>query len=165
MKFGVVVFPGSNCDDDMVYVLQELVGASVRKIWHKEYSLEGSGPADCIILPGGFSYGDYLRSGAIARISHIMDAVIAHAAKGGYVFGICNGFQIRRESGKVRGALLSKENQKHISKNIHVRVETNNMLLTSSLEPGKVLTMPMPHGEGRDCCVAQTLSDLKEKDQ
>ena len=165
MKFGVVVFPGSNCDDDMVYVLQELVGASVRKIWHKEYSLEGFGPEDCIILPGGFSYGDYLRSGAIARISHIMDAVIAHAAKGGYVFGICNGFQILCESGLLPGALLSNQNQKYISKNIHLRVETNNRLLTSSLEPGSVLTMPMAHGEGRYYCDAQTLSDLKENDQ
>lgn len=165
MKFGVVVFPGSNCDDDMVYVLEELLGAQVSKIWHKGYTLDGYGPEDCIILPGGFSYGDYLRSGAIARISHIMDAVIEHANKGGLVFGICNGFQILCESGLLPGALLSNKNQKYISKNVHLRVETNGRLLTQSLEPGTVLTMPIAHGEGRYYCDEETLKELQENDQ
>lgn len=165
MKFGVVVFPGSNCDDDMVYVLEELLGARVSKIWHKDYTLDGYGSEDCIILPGGFSYGDYLRSGAIARISHIMDAVIAHANRGGLVFGICNGFQILCESGLLPGALLSNKNQKYISRNVHLRVETNGRLLTQSLEPGTVLTMPIAHGEGRYYCDEETLKELEENDQ
>src|SRR5690606_1583051 len=165
MKFGVVVFPGSNCDDDMVYVLEELCGAEVRKIWHKDYSLEGFGPEDCIVLPGGFSYGDYLRCGAIARISHIMDAIIAHAGQGGYVIGICNGFQILCESGLLPGVLLANKNQKYISKNIHLRVESNNRLLTHSLENGQVLTMPMAHGEGRFFCDDETLKGLEQNDQ
>jgi len=165
MKFGVVVFPGSNCDDDMVYVLDHLCGGTVRKIWHKEYSLEGFGPEDCIILPGGFSYGDYLRCGAIARISHIMDAVIRHAREGGYVFGICNGFQILCEAGLLPGVLLANQNQKYISKNIHLRVETDQRLLTHSLDPGTVLTMPVAHGEGRYYCDEQTLEELKQNDQ
>src|SRR5680860_1494890 len=147
MKFGVVVFPGSNCDDDMVYVLRELCGGEVQKVWHKDYSLEGFAPEDCIVLPGGFSYGDYLRSGAIARISHIMDAVIRHAHDGGYVFGICNGFQVLCEAGLLPGALLANKNQKYISKNIDLRVETGARLLTHSLDKGAVLTMPVAHGE------------------
>lgn len=165
MKFGVVVFPGSNCDDDMVYVLEELLGAQVSKVWHKDYTLDGFEAEDCIILPGGFSYGDYLRSGAIARISHIMDAVIGHANRGGLVFGICNGFQILCESGLLPGALLSNQNQKYISKNVHLRVETNDRLLTSSLEPGVVLTMPVAHGEGRYYCDQETLRELLDNDQ
>lgn len=165
MKFGVVVFPGSNCDDDMVYVLEELLGAQVSKVWHKDYTLDGFEPEDCIILPGGFSYGDYLRSGAIARISHIMDAVIGHANRGGLVFGICNGFQILCESGLLPGALLSNQNQKYISKNVHLRVETNDRLLTSTLEPGMVLTMPVAHGEGRYYCDQETLRELQDNDQ
>ncbi len=165
MKFGVVVFPGSNCDDDMVYVLGELLGAPVSKIWHKEYTLEGFGPEDCIILPGGFSYGDYLRTGAIARISHIMDAVIDHAQNGGYVFGICNGFQILCESGLLPGVLLANKSQRYISRNVSLRVETNSRLLTHSLEPGSVLTMPMAHGEGRYYCDDQTLKELQDNDQ
>lgn len=165
MKFGVVVFPGSNCDDDMVYVLEELLGAQVSKVWHKDYTLDDFEAEDCIILPGGFSYGDYLRSGAIARISHIMDAVIGHANRGGLVFGICNGFQILCESGLLPGALLSNQNQKYISKNVHLRVETNDRLLTSSLEPGVVLTMPVAHGEGRYYCDQETLRELLDNDQ
>ena len=165
MKFGVVVFPGSNCDDDMVYVLGKLCGQEVQKIWHKDYSLDGFTNEDCIILPGGFSYGDYLRSGAIARISHIMDAVIRHAQDGGYVFGICNGFQILCEAGLLPGALLANKNQKYISKNIHMRVETNKRLLTDSLSEGSVLTMPVAHGEGRYFCNAETLAELQQNDQ
>ncbi len=165
MKFGVVVFPGSNCDDDMVYVLEELCGGQVEKVWHKKYSLEGFGPEDCIILPGGFSYGDYLRSGAIARISHIMEAVIKHANQGGYVFGICNGFQILCEAGLLPGVLLANENQKYISRNVHLRTETTNRLLTHSLQQGQVLTMPVAHGDGRYYCDEDTLADLKANDQ
>ncbi|MBY5959879.1 phosphoribosylformylglycinamidine synthase subunit PurQ [Membranicola marinus] len=165
MKFGVVVFPGSNCDDDMVYVLEELCGGQVEKVWHKKYSLEGFGPEDCIILPGGFSYGDYLRSGAIARISHIMEAVIKHANQGGYVFGICNGFQILCEAGLLPGVLLANENQKYISRNVHLRTETTNRLLTHSLQQGQVLTMPVAHGDGRYYCDENTLADLKANDQ
>jgi phosphoribosylformylglycinamidine synthase len=118
MKFGVVTFPGSNCDEDMVYVLETLMGQQVERLWHKDTSLKG---VDFVVLPGGFSYGDYLRSGAIAKLSPIMNEVMAHAAKGGYVMGICNGFQILTESGLLEGALLHNDTQKFICKNVHLK--------------------------------------------
>ena len=109
MKFGVVTFPGSNCDEDMVYVLQDIMGQKVERLWHKDTDLKG---VDFVVLPGGFSFGDYLRSGAIAKLSPIMGEVINHANKGGYVLGVCNGFQILTESGLLEGALLHNNNQK-----------------------------------------------------
>ena len=118
MKFGVVIFPGSNCDQDMVHVIKEVAGQEVEEIWHKETQLKGFSSNDCIIIPGGFSYGDYLRTGAIARFSPIMEAVIEHANNGGKVWGICNGFQILCEAGLLPGVLLRNNNQKYNCKNI-----------------------------------------------
>src|SRR6201988_737380 len=118
MKFGVVVFPGSNCDEDMVYVLRNIMQQEVVKLWHKEKDLKG---CDFLVLPGGFSYGDYLRSGAIARFSPIMDEVIAHANRGGYVLGVCNGFQVLCESALVPGALLHNNSLKFMCKNVYIK--------------------------------------------
>lgn len=129
IKFGVVVFPGSNCDDDMVHVLGHVLGHNVVKVWHKDRDLPD---LDCVVLPGGFSYGDYLRSGAIARFSPIMQTVQAFAAAGGYVLGICNGFQILCEAGLLPGALLRNTGQLFICDNIWIRAEHTNSALTSS---------------------------------
>ena len=127
MKFGVVTFPGSNCDQDIIDVLSRIMGQPVENLWHKNHELKG---ADMIILPGGFSYGDYLRSGAIARFSPVMQEVIQFAKKGGYVLGICNGFQILTEAGLVPGALLHNQNRKFICRNIYLKPTTTNSLLT-----------------------------------
>lgn len=165
MKFGVVVFPGSNCDDDMMHVLGTVLGAEVHKLWHKDTSLEGYTPEDCIILPGGFSYGDYLRAGAISRYSPIMQSVISFANNGGKVWGICNGFQILCESGLLPGALVRNRDQKFISKNIHLRVETTDSLITNKCSKGQVLKMPIAHAEGRYITDNQGLAELQANDQ
>lgn len=165
MKFGVVVFPGSNCDDDMIHVLGEVMGQEVRKIWHKDTALDGFEKGDCIVLPGGFSYGDYLRAGAIARFAHIMPAVVDFARRGGFVWGICNGFQILCEAGLLPGVLLRNSNQKFICKNTWLRVETTNSAITSALEPGQVLQIPIAHAEGRYHADAATLDGLIANDQ
>jgi phosphoribosylformylglycinamidine synthase I len=165
MKFGVVVFPGSNCDDDMIHVLGEVMGQEVVKIWHKEYSLNGFEPGDCIVLPGGFSYGDYLRAGAIARFSHIMPAVVEFAQQGGYVWGICNGFQVLCEAGLLPGVLLRNSNQKFICKNTWLRVETEQSPITSGLQKGEVLQIPIAHAEGRYHADEATLQQLIDNEQ
>jgi phosphoribosylformylglycinamidine synthase I len=165
MKFGVVVFPGSNCDDDMMHVLGTVLGAEVQKLWHKDTSLNGLSTEDCIVLPGGFSYGDYLRAGAIARYSPIMQSVINFANQGGKVWGICNGFQILCESHLLPGALVRNKDQKFISKNIHLRVETTDSLITNKCSKGQVLKMPIAHAEGRYLTDAQGLAALQENDQ
>lgn len=165
MKFGVVVFPGSNCDDDMIHVLGTVLGAEVHKLWHKDTSLEDYTTEDCIILPGGFSYGDYLRAGAIARYSPIMQSVISFANNGGKVWGICNGFQILCESGLLPGALVRNRDQKFISKNIHLRVETTDSLITNKCSKGQVLKMPIAHAEGRYITDKQGLAELQANDQ
>ena len=165
MKFGVIVFPGSNCDQDMIHVLSEVVNAEVRVLWHKEKSLDDFTADDCIVLPGGFSYGDYLRSGAIARFSPIMEAVIDFANKGGKVLGICNGFQILCESGLLPGALLRNKNQQFICKNVFIKSETNNSLITQQLLVGEALKIPIAHAEGRYYADAATITSLKENDQ
>jgi phosphoribosylformylglycinamidine synthase len=165
MKFGVVVFPGSNCDKDMLHVLGNVMGCEVREIWHKETSLADFSKRDCIILPGGFSYGDYLRTGAIARFSPIMEAVIEFAKEGGKVLGICNGFQILCESGLLPGALLRNTNMKYNCKNIYLKAQTQNTLLTQFIKPTAILKIPIAHGEGRYYADAETLKQLKSKDQ
>ncbi|RMD72642.1 MAG: phosphoribosylformylglycinamidine synthase I, partial [Bacteroidetes bacterium] len=139
MKFGVVVFPGSNCDDDMVHVLGTVMGCEVKKLWHKDTDLGGLTTDDCVVLPGGFSYGDYLRAGAIARFSPIMQAVIEFAQAGGYVWGICNGFQILCEAGLLPGVLLPNENRKFICKNVWLRTESLQSPVTATLHAGEVL--------------------------
>jgi phosphoribosylformylglycinamidine synthase I len=165
MKFGVVVFPGSNCDDDMMHVLGRVLGADVRKLWHKDTALENFDPEDCIVLPGGFSYGDYLRAGAIARYSPIMQSVMSFANDGGKVWGICNGFQILCESGLLPGALVRNQEQKFISKNIHLRVETTDSLITRKCQKGQILKMPIAHAEGRYIPGDEGLQSLLDHDQ
>ena len=162
MKFGVVIFPGSNCDQDMIYTLKNTMGMEVVELWHKDTDLQG---CDMIILPGGFSYGDYLRSGAIARFSPIMEKVIAFANAGGYLFGVCNGFQILCEAGLLPGVLLHNTTHKFICKNVFLRTETNNSLVSRDIEPGAILKIPIAHGEGRYFADAETLSSLQANDQ
>ncbi|MFN8345613.1 MAG: phosphoribosylformylglycinamidine synthase subunit PurQ [Spirosomataceae bacterium] len=161
MKFGVVVFPGSNCDDDTVYTLRVNLGQEVIKLWHKDHDLQG---CDFIILPGGFSYGDYLRTGAIARFSPIMNEVIAHADRGGYVMGICNGFQILAEAGLVPGVLLRNSSQKYICRNIYLSPQSKSALLTAGLAP-QAYKIPIAHGDGRYFADADTLKSLNDNDQ
>ncbi|MBK9633530.1 MAG: phosphoribosylformylglycinamidine synthase subunit PurQ [Bacteroidetes bacterium] len=165
MKFGIVVFPGSNCDQDMVHVLQEVMDADVIELWHKDHDLHGLGKGDCVIIPGGFSYGDYLRCGAIARFSPIMKSVIEFAENGGYVFGICNGFQVLCESGLLPGALLRNNNQLFICQNQYLRVETTNSAITRNCIKGQVLNVPIAHAEGRYYADEKTLLEMEMNDQ
>ena len=160
MKFGVVIFPGSNCDQDAVDTL-ELMDQPVVKLWHKDHDLQG---CDFIILPGGFSYGDYLRTGAVARFSPIMNEVIAHANRGGYLMGICNGFQILAEARLVPGVLLRNANQQYICKNIHLSPQSPDALLTAGLDK-PAYKIPMAHGEGRYFADADTLKALNDNGQ
>jgi len=162
MKFGVITFPGSNCDQDMIYVLETIMGQKVERLWHKERDLKG---CDFIVVPGGFSYGDYLRSGAIARFSPIMEEVINHANNGGYVLGVCNGFQILCESGLLEGTLMHNNSQKFICENVFLRTETSNALVTQSIETGAVLKIPIAHGEGKYFAPEDTLARMKANDQ
>lgn len=156
-KFGVVVFPGSNCDEDMVYALESIMGQKVVKLWHKDTDLQN---CDFIVLPGGFSYGDYLRSGAIARFSPIMTSVIDFANKGGYVFGVCNGFQILCEAGLVPGALLHNVHHKFNCHNVFIKAENNDTLITSAIPLNKALKIPIAHGEGRYFADEETLKKI-----
>jgi phosphoribosylformylglycinamidine synthase len=161
MKFGVVVFPGSNCDQDVIYVLEHILGQEVVRLWHKDHDLQG---AEFIILPGGFSFGDYLRSGAIARFSPIMQEVIKFANNGGFVMGICNGFQILAEAHLVPGALLHNENRKFICRNTWLKPATSNSLLTHLIEPDRVLKIPVAHGEGQYFANEDTIKMLNDTD-
>jgi phosphoribosylformylglycinamidine synthase I len=162
MKFGVVVFPGSNCDEDMVYVLQTILKQNTIKLWHKNTDLEG---CTHIILPGGFSYGDYLRSGAIARFSPIMNNVIKHAENGGFVFGVCNGFQVLCEAGLLPGALLHNNTRKFICKNVFIKAENNSTAVTNAIPKNKALKIPIAHGEGKYFADAETLKKLNTNGQ
>ena len=161
MKFGVVIFPGSNCDMDMVYVLESILKKEVVKLWHKDTNLQ---ECDFIILPGGFSFGDYLRSGAIAKFSPIMKEIIGFANAGGYVMGICNGFQILCETGLLPGALLHNTNHKFICKNVHLKTISKNSILTNMIGD-KSLKIPIAHGEGRYFADEKTIADLENNDQ
>ncbi|MCC6570060.1 MAG: phosphoribosylformylglycinamidine synthase subunit PurQ [Chitinophagales bacterium] len=165
MKFGVVVFPGSNCDQDIIHVCQEVMQCETRVLWHKDTSLQDLTTEDCIMIPGGFSYGDYLRCGAIARFSPIMEKVIEHANNGGYVWGICNGFQILCESHLLPGALLMNDHQRFICQNQYIVPTTGNSAITRGLEPGKALNVPIAHGEGRYYASEEVLNELKQNDQ
>jgi phosphoribosylformylglycinamidine synthase len=162
MKFGVVVFPGSNCDADAIYVLENLLGQQVVRLWHKDHDLQG---ADFIILPGGFAFGDYLRSGAIARFSPIMQEVIRFAGDGGYVLGICNGFQVLTEAGLLQGALLHNRNRKFICRNIYMKPQTSNSLITYQIDLQRALKIPIAHGEGNYFADADVLKSLNDNDQ
>jgi len=158
MKVGVVSFPGSNCDEDAVLAVVERLHEQAVLLWHKDHDLQG---ADVIILPGGFSYGDYLRAGAIARFSPIMQEVVAHAKRGGPVIGICNGFQIACEAGLLPGALLRNANLQFRSMPVTLRVENTNTVFTRSATKGASLTMPIAHGDGRYTADAETLKKLE----
>lgn len=162
MKFGVVTFPGSNCDEDMVYVLEHILKQKVARLWHKDTDLQD---VDCVVLPGGFSYGDYLRSGAIARFSPIMTSVIEHCNKGGYAIGVCNGFQILCESGLLPGTLLHNNNQKFICKNVFIKPESKSAALSANLNHSKGYKIPIAHGEGRFFASDETLAELNANDQ
>ncbi len=165
MKFGVVIFPGSNCDRDIIHVLERVLGQQVETLWHKEESLPGYGPEDCIVLPGGFSYGDYLRSGAIARFSPIMNAVVKHAEKGGKVIGICNGFQILCEAGLLPGALLRNKDQRFVCKNINIKAGNNTLALTKYAPVQGALKIPVAHAEGRYYADQETIEQLFQHGQ
>lgn len=165
MKFGVVTFPGSNCDQDLIHVLRNVMNCEVIELFHKQHDLGGLTTADCIMLPGGFSYGDALRTGSIARFSPIMQQVIEHCNKGGYAWGICNGFQILCEAGLLPGVLLENATQQFICKNVFLCTENNASNINQNIPLNTPLKIPIAHGEGRYYCDAKTLKELKEKDQ
>ena len=162
MKFGIVTFPGSNCDQDMHHVLRNVLNQDTVGLWHKDVDLQN---CDVIVLPGGFSYGDYLRSGAIAKFSRIMNSIINFANKGGVVIGICNGFQILCESKLLPGALLHNNSHKFICKNTYLSVTSNSSRFTSKYSLNQVIKIPVAHGEGRYHADENTLNSLKENDQ
>lgn len=162
MKFGVIVFPGSNCDHDCYHVLKHVFGQPAEFVWHKETSLKGF---DCVVLPGGFSYGDYLRCGAIAKFSPIIKEVRSFAASGGRVVGICNGFQILVEAGLLPGALMRNRNLRFLCRNIHLRVENPETPFTRKLAKGKVLKIPIAHAEGNYYADEETLKEIEGNGQ
>ena len=162
MKFGVVVFPGSNCDHDCYHVLKNVMQKDAEFVWHKERDIA---KFDCMVLPGGFSYGDYLRTGGIARFSPVMEGVYRHADKGKLVIGICNGFQILLEAGLLPGAMLRNRSLKFVCKYVDLRVETTNTPFTRNARKAETLSIPVAHGEGNYYTDEATLFELKKNDQ
>jgi len=162
MKFGVLVFPGSNCDHDTYNVIETIARQPVTFLWHDSEDLQG---VDAVLVPGGFAYGDYLRTGAIARFSPVMGAVQKFAASGGLVLGICNGFQILTEAGLLPGALMRNAGLKYICKQVHLRTETANTPFTGTLEKGRVLKIPIGHMEGNYFCTPEELRRLESEDR
>lgn len=162
MRFAVLVFPGSNCDHDCYHAVKHVMGQEAEFVWHRRTSLSGF---DAVIIPGGFSYGDYLRAGAIARFSPVMEAVAAFAKAGGPVLGICNGFQILTEAGLLPGALAQNVSTKFICADVHLRVETENSFVTSKAAKGSVLKIPIAHMEGRYVAGEETLERLEREDR
>jgi len=162
MKFGVIVFPGSNCDQDCFHVVSEVIKQPVEYIWHKNTKLNGF---DCLIIPGGFSYGDYLRCGAIARFSPIMDAVIKFANAGGLVIGICNGFQVLLEAGLLPGAMLRNKNLHFICKFVDLKVENTDTPFSSQYKKGQIVKIPIAHNEGNYYIDEKGLAELKKNKQ
>ena len=162
MKFGVLVFPGSNCDHDTYNVIESIAHQPVTFLWHDSPDLQG---VDAILVPGGFAYGDYLRTGAIARFSPVMESVKKFAAKGGLVLGICNGFQILTEAGLLPGALMRNAGLKYICKQVYLRTETTNTPFTGTLKKGEVLEIPIGHMEGNYFCTPEELSRLEAEDR
>ncbi len=161
-KVGVVVFPGSNCDRDAFNAFSSVMNQKVKFLWHKDTSLDG---VDVVVLPGGFSYGDYLRSGAIARFSPIMNEVVRFAQRGGLVMGICNGFQVLVESGLLPGALLKNAKLKFVCRQVYLRTETTRTPFTSALEQGQILKVPVAHGDGNYYADEATLKSLEDEDR
>ncbi|MFQ5428290.1 MAG: phosphoribosylformylglycinamidine synthase subunit PurQ [Thermodesulfobacteriota bacterium] len=161
MRFGIIVFPGSNCDHDCYHVLKHVLGQDARYVWHKDAGLGGF---DCIVLPGGFSYGDYLRTGSIARFSPVMDEVVRFAERGGLVLGICNGFQILTEAGLLPGVLMMNRGLKFICSDVDLRVENTSTVFTSGYEPGEVISIPIAHGDGNFFLEGPELKALIDRD-
>ncbi|MDR3678609.1 MAG: phosphoribosylformylglycinamidine synthase subunit PurQ [Flavipsychrobacter sp.] len=164
MKFGIIVFPGSNCDRDMMHALRDDLEQEVVMLWHKDKDLSMFTKDDCIVLPGGFSYGDYLRCGALARFSPMMEQVINFAKHGGKVLGVCNGFQILCESGLLPGVLLQNDHQKFVCKNVCIKSENNRNIIGQNVAD-KILKIPVAHGEGRYHADAATLEKLNKNNQ
>ncbi|MGH9718331.1 MAG: phosphoribosylformylglycinamidine synthase subunit PurQ [Candidatus Acidiferrales bacterium] len=162
MRFGVVQFPGSNCDDDAHHAIGAVIGEPVEFIWHQSESLAG---CDAILLPGGFSYGDYLRTGAIARFSPVMRALDRFAKSGGLILGVCNGFQILLEAGLLPGAMLRNQGLRFLCRQVHVRVEHTDTPFTCAARPGQIVKIPIAHMEGNYFCDPQTLADLERNRQ
>lgn len=162
MKFGVVVFPGSNCDDDTYYAIDAVLKQPVQYLWHQSEDLSN---CDAVILPGGFAYGDYLRTGAIARFSPVMNAVSKFAKSGGLVLGICNGFQILCEAGLLPGAMMRNSGLRFLCQQVHIRVESSTTPFTLATHQGQVLTAPIAHMGGNYFCDESTLDDLREHDR
>lgn len=161
-KFGVVVFPGSNCDHDAFYSVGKILGYEVNFLWHKETDLK---EADIIILPGGFSYGDYLRTGAIARFSPVMNSVIRFASNGGIVIGICNGFQILLEAGLLPGVMFRNKSLQFVCKDVYLSIENTDTIFTNLVDSHKCLKIPIAHGEGNYFCDSDTLKMLQDNNQ
>jgi len=162
MKFGIVVLPGSNCDHDAVHVAKDVVGADAELLWHKDTDLRG---ADCVIVPGGFAYGDYLRAGALAKFAPIMEPIRRHAAAGGLVLGICNGFQVLTEVGLLPGALMRNQHLRFLGRDVMIRTERTDTPFTSELERGQILRVPIAHGEGNYFADDDTLDELERNGQ
>ncbi len=161
-KFGIVVFPGSNCDYDAYYVIKKVLNYDAVFLWHKDTDIQN---CDAIILPGGFSYGDYLRTGAIARFSHIMDSVFNFANKGGYVLGICNGFQILLEAGLLPGCMLKNKSLQFICKDVYLSIRNRDTVFTKGIEKAKTIKVPIAHGDGNYFADKDTLKSLEENNQ
>jgi len=162
MKFGIVVLPGSNCDHDALHVTRDVIGAEAELLWHKETDLKG---VDCVIIPGGFAYGDYLRAGALAKFAPIMEPIRRHAAAGGLVFGICNGFQVLTEVGLLPGALMRNAHLRFAGRDIFLRTEETDTPITSEVMKGQILRMPIAHGEGNYFAEEDALDELERNRQ
>jgi len=162
MKFGIVVLPGSNCDHDALHVAENVLGADAELLWHKDTSVRD---ADCVIIPGGFAYGDYLRAGALAKFAPVMEAVRAHALRGGLVLGICNGFQVLTETGLLPGALMRNRHLRFLCRDVLLRIENNRTPFTSELIAGEMIRLQIAHGEGNYFADEYTLDSLEANDQ
>jgi phosphoribosylformylglycinamidine synthase subunit PurQ / glutaminase len=162
MKFGVVLLPGSNCDHDALHVAKDVLGAEAEVLWHKDTDLKGS---DCVIIPGGFAYGDYLRAGALAKFAPIMEPIRRHVEAGGLVFGICNGFQVLTEVGLLPGALMRNQHLRFLGRDVHIRTEETDTPFTSELAKGEIIRTPIAHGEGNYFADEATLDELERNRQ
>ena len=162
MKFGIVVLPGSNCDHDALHVTKDVLGQDAEMLWHKDTDLKG---ADCVIIPGGFAYGDYLRAGALAKFAPVMDAIRRHADAGGLVLGICNGFQVLTEVGLLPGALMRNQHLRFLGRDVFIRTEETDTPCTNELAPGQLLRTPIAHGEGNYFADDATLDELERNRQ
>ena len=162
MKFGIVILPGSNCDHDAMHAVSDVLGAEAEFLWHKDTDLKGS---DCVIIPGGFAYGDYLRAGALAKFAPIMEPIRRHAAHGGLVLGICNGFQVLTEVGLLPGALMRNEHLRFVSRDVFLRTEETDTPFTSEMQKGHIMRVPIAHGEGNYYADEAVLDELERSGQ